>query len=150
MGIALGPDLWDHAPDKSSPISDLRAWLGTMAAAAAAWTPSANESVWRERFAGVQTAIADALAALPPADVFARPTGAQLYETACKRYQDTKDAFITSSDWLLTASQQAGDSPVPPGLLDQAAAFLRSLGLGLAGAALLLIVVVIVVRRAVS
>lgn len=148
MGIALGPDLWGNAPDASSPITDLREWLGKMAAAASAWTAAANQNMWQERFAGVQFAIADALEALPPSDVFARPAGVQAYEHACKVYQDTKDAFVLSPDWLLSISEQAGVSPVAPDFLDKAMAFLRSLGIGLIGVAVLVIVLAVVIRRA--
>lgn len=150
MGIALGPDLWGNAPSKDSPVLELRDWLATMAAAADAWTPQANEVVWRARFDGVKAAIAAALDALPASDVFGRREGLLLYDTACTRYQDTKDEFVLSPDWLLTISEQAGVSPVAPDLLDKLMALLRSLGIGLAGAAVLLIVVVILVRKATS
>lgn len=150
MGIALGPDLWGNAPSKDSPVVELREWLGTMAAAANAWTPKAHEGLWRPRFDGVKAAIEAALAALPASDVFGRTEGLRLYDTACNRYQDTKDEFVLSEDWLLTISEQAGVSPVAPDLLDKLMALLRSLGIGLAGAAVLLIVVVILVRKATS
>lgn len=148
MGAALGPDLWGHAPPAASPVADLVAWLDVMRAAAANWTPKANEVIWRERFDGVQTAIDAAMIALPAADVFPRPEGVRLYETACGRYQDVKDQFVLSPDWLLTISEQAGVSPVAPDLLDKAMAFLRSLGIGLAGAAVLLIVLAVLLRKA--
>ncbi len=150
MGAALGPDLWNNAPEASAPINDLREWLGRMAAAAAAWTPAANQNMWNERFAGVQFAIADAFAALPESDVFARPEGVRAYEHACKVYQDTKDAFVLSPDWLLTIAEQAGVSPVAPDFLDKAMAFLRSLGIGLIGVAVLVVVLAVVVRRALN
>lgn len=150
MGAALGPDLWGNAPPAASPVADLVAWLQTMRTAAADWTPKANEVVWRERFDGVQSAIDAAMVALPASDVFPRPEGVRLYETACSRYQDVKDQFVLSPDWLLTIREQAGVSPVAPDFLDKAMAFLRSLGIGLAGAAVLLIVVVILVRKATS
>jgi hypothetical protein len=150
MADAFGPDVWKNAPEKSSPVAELLAWLGQMDAAAGTWTPKANEVLWRERFAGVKVEIGDAIAALPLSDVFARPEGARLYDAACKRYQDVKDAFLLSQDWILTITEQAGVSPVAPDFIDKAMAFLRSLGIGLAGAAVLLIVVVILVRRAVS
>jgi hypothetical protein len=148
MGVALGPDLWGNAPSKSAPVVELRAWLETMRAAVDAWTPQANENLWRPRFDGVRAAIDAALVAMPAADVFARPEGLRLYDTACNRYQDTKDQFVLSPDWLLTISEQAGVSPVAPDLFDKLCALLRSLGIGLAGAAVLLIVVVILVRKA--
>lgn len=148
MGIALGPDLWNNAPAKSSPVVELREWLGTMRAAVDAWTPKAHEGTWRDRFDSVRAAIEAALAALPAADGFGRPEGLRLYDTACNRYQDTKDQFVLSEDWLLTISEQAGVSPVAPDLFDKLCALLRSLGIGLAGAAVLLIVVVILVRKA--
>lgn len=150
MGVALGPDLWGNAPPAASPVADLVPWLETMRAAAREWTPKANELVWRERFDGVQAAIDAAVTALPAGDVFPRPEGVRLYETACSRYQDTKDQFVLSSDWLLTLGEQAGIPQVPPDLFDKLAALLRSLGIGLAGAAVLLIVVVILVRKATS
>lgn len=148
MGIALGPDLWGNAPPKSSPVPELREWLTTMGAAVDQWTPKANELVWRERFAGVESAIDAALTALPASDVFGRSEGLRLYETACSRYQDVKDQFTLSPDWLLTIREQAGVSATAPDLLDKVMALLRSLGIGLAGAAVLLIVVVILVRKA--
>jgi hypothetical protein len=150
MGIALGPDLWGNAPAAASPIVDLRQWLDTMDAAAAAWKPAANATVWQERFAGVRTAINDAESILPAADVFPTKAGAAAYDFACKVYQDTKDQFVLSSDWLLTAGEQAGIGQGVPDLFDKIAALLRATGIGLLGAAVLVLVVAIVIRRSLA
>ena len=106
LNPGLGPDQWGNAPDASSPVTELRAWLTTMDAAADRWKVEAHEDRWLPLFADVHSAIASAEALLPSGAVFAGGAGVAAYAFACSTYQRTKDQLVLSSDAYLTEDEQ--------------------------------------------
>jgi len=140
----LGPDLWNNAPDASSPVVDLRAFLNQLSGVVASWQVKANQGDWALRFDDVQHAIANALLALPEGDVFARKSAVPIYDDALRQYQATKDKLTLSDDWFLTQGEQDGSTTIS--VIDELLAYLRQLGIGLGAVAVGLVVLIVVLR----
>ncbi len=117
MSLAVGPDVWNNAPDGSSPVDEIQVWLGTMRTAALGWKAGikANEAVWESKIDSLVTQI-DGLSVAIGDDVFMSTTQRASYDVVCNIYQDLKDKLTLSRDFYLsTVQQKLNDASNPLG-----------------------------------
>jgi hypothetical protein len=124
--MKVGPDVWNNAPDGSSPVDEISAWLGTMRAAAEDWRPAirAKEEYWTGKI-DVLVGEIGGLLTLINGEVFLGKDDRATYDRVCAEYQDLKDKLTLSPDFYLSQFQQ--DLGSNTGFLGQAGALVESL-----------------------